>query len=80
MRQPHGFQVKQAISQAQQVIKTNKVVMNGRLERSNGTINGTTSTQSTANRSPSNDNRVSIRKRTHNAPMSLASPDESRNR
>lgn len=86
MRQPHGFQLKQTISQAQQAIKTNKVVMNGRLERSNGTVNGTTNAQSPVNRSPPSsnnsniDSRVSIRKRTHNAPMSLASPDENRNR
>lgn len=81
MRQPRGFQVKQTN-------KINNVVMNGRLERSNGTANS----QSPVNRLPpppsnnnninnnDDDNRLSIRKRAHNAPMSLASPDEIRNR
>lgn len=90
-----NFQVKQLINSStgggaaaaasspspQKTIKPNKIVMNGRLEqKTNGsapntpTINGNRS-------SPSNvDNRVSIRKRTHNAPMSLASQDENRNR
>lgn len=75
MRQPHGFQVKQAITRTQQATKANKVILNGRLERSNGTANGT---QSSVNRSPPNDNRVSMRKRTHNAPMSIASSEENR--
>lgn len=81
MRQPHGFQVKQAITQAQHAIKSNKVVMNGRLDRTmtNGT-SGTVSSQPTVNCSPSNENRVSMRKRTHNAPLSVASPDENRMR
>lgn len=77
MRQPHSFQVKQAIAQTQQAIKANKVIMNGRLERSN---HSNDATQTPVNRSPSNDNRVSMRKRTHNAPLSVASADENRTR
>lgn len=86
MRQPHGFQVKKTILQTQQAIKTNnKVIMNGRLERSttNGTPNNTTVTvvsQPIVNRTPSNENRVTMRKRSHNAPMSVASPDDNRTR
>lgn len=76
MRQPHGFQVKQHISQA---IKSNKVVLNGRLKRSTGTTNSPAATP-TVNRSPANDNRISMRKRTHNAPMAVICPDENRNR
>lgn len=81
MRQPHGFQLKQAISQAQHAIKANKVIVNGRLDRTmtNGT-SGTVPLQSSVNRSPSNESRVSMRKRTHNAPLSVASPDENRMR
>lgn len=87
MRQPHGFQVKKAILHTQQAIKTNnnKVIMNGRLEQSttNGTISnkiGMISSQSIVKRTPSNENRVSMRKRSHNAPLSVASPDENRTR
>lgn len=91
MRQPHGFQVKQAITHTQQAIKTQNILMNG---RTNGTTNGTIAAKVTispppppstpqpyVNRSPPSshaDNRM--RKRTHNAPLSLASPDENRNR
>ncbi|XP_055311852.1 protein Shroom isoform X2 [Sitodiplosis mosellana] len=68
MRQPHGFQVKKAILQTQQAIKAkNKVIMNGRLE------------QPIVNRTPSNENRASMRmrKRSHNALMSVATTDDS---
>lgn len=87
MRQPNAgsFQVKQAnsptVAVQQTTIKSTKIVMNGRSElRTNGTAPNTP-TISVNRSSPSSvDSRVSIRKRTHNAPMSLASPDENRNR
>lgn len=96
MRQPHGFQVKKTILQTQQAIKSNsKVIMNGRLERpiisntpnksqTNGMIGSPSGTvsmqQSVVNRTPTNENRVSMRKRSHNAPLSVASPDDNRTR
>lgn len=87
MRQPRAgnLQTKQTDSPTiiaqQSPNKSNKVVMNG---RSDSKTNGTAPSTPTINMnrsSPSNiDSRVSLRKRTHNAPMSLASPDENRNR
>lgn len=87
MRQSHAgsFQTKPANSAAaaaQQAHKSNQIGMNGRLDQKiNGTAAPNTPTISINRSSPSSiDSRVSIRKRTHNAPMSLASPDENRNR
>lgn len=83
MRQSNAanFQTKPTIA-AQQTNKSNKIGMNGRLDqKTNGAAAPNTPTVSINRSSPSSiDSRVSIRKRTHNAPMSLASPDENRNR
>lgn len=73
MRQPHDFQVQQAI-------KASKVVLNGKLEAHNGSVaaktnqlNGNHQTQFVqSNHSPQNDNRIAMRKRTHNAPMTVS--------
>lgn len=83
MRQPHGFQVTQALAQNQkwkqqqqqtpQPLKAHKVILNGKLgqqQNGNGLNNGTMATNRTIQQSH-NDSRTSIRKRTHNAPMPL---------
>lgn len=71
MRQPHGFQVQQAI-------KASKVVLNGKLEAHNGSVAAKTNQLSgnqtqlvQSHHSPQNDKRIAMRKRTHNAPMTV---------
>lgn len=80
MRQPHGFQIKKA-SQTQNVMNTNKMAVNGACEKSmaNGIVDSTSNTISShliSNRIRSNKNRMSIRKRAHNASMSVVPPNE----
>lgn len=74
MRQPHGFQV-------QQTIKASKVILNGKLEATKTNqlnVNQIQLVQS--NHSPQNDqNRIAMRKRTHNAPMTVATEHQNNN-
>lgn len=79
MRQPHGFQVQQAI-------KASKVVLNGKLEAHNGSVatkmnqlNGNQTQLIQSNHSPLNDNRIAMRKRTHNAPMTVVIEHQNNN-
>lgn len=80
MRQPHGFQVQQAI-------KASKVVLNGKLEAHNGSVaaktnqlNGNQTQLIQSNHSPQNDNRIAMRKRTHNnTPMTVAIEHQNNN-
>lgn len=90
MRQPHGFQVTQSLAahqklkqpqqQKQQTQQSHKVVLNGKFEQqqTNGINKSPQAGMVNRPAISNNDSRVSMRKRTHNAPVPFAERQSSR--